>query len=43
VTATLNKELKALVSQVPIEDEEAKKAVEKTVNETVKGLFGNRK
>ena len=43
VTATLNKELKTLVSRVPIEDQETKKTVEKTVNETVKGLFGNRK
>ena len=43
VTATLNKELKTLVSQVPIKDEEAKKTVEKTVNETVKGLFGGKK
>ena len=42
VTATLNKELKTLVSQVPIEDEETKKTVEKTVNETVKGLFGSK-
>jgi uncharacterized protein involved in outer membrane biogenesis len=43
VTATLNKELKTLVSRVPIEDEATKKTVENTVNETVKGLFGNRK
>jgi uncharacterized protein involved in outer membrane biogenesis len=43
VTATLNKELKTLVSRVPIEDEETKKTVEKTVNETVKGLFGGKK
>jgi hypothetical protein len=42
VTATLNKELKTLVSQIPIEDEEAKKTVEKAVNETVKGLFGGK-
>ena len=42
VTATLTKELKTLVSQVPIEDEETKKTVEKTVNETVKGLFGSK-
>jgi len=40
VTATLNKELKTLVSRVPIEDEATKKTVENTVNETVKGLFG---
>jgi uncharacterized protein involved in outer membrane biogenesis len=40
VIATLNKELKTLASRVDIEDEETKKAVEKTVNETVKGLFG---
>jgi hypothetical protein len=43
VTATLSKELKTLVSQVPIEGEETKKTVEKTVNETVKGLFGGKK
>jgi hypothetical protein len=43
VTATLNKELKSLVSQVPIENEETKKTVEKTVNEAVKGLFGGKK
>jgi hypothetical protein len=42
VTATLNKELKALLSQVPVADEETKKTVEKTVNETVKGLFGGK-
>jgi uncharacterized protein involved in outer membrane biogenesis len=40
VTATLNKELKGLTSRIPIEDEETKKSVEKTVNETVKGLLG---
>ena len=43
VTATLNKELKALTSRVPIEDEEVKKTVEKTMDETVKGLFGGKK
>ena len=44
VTATLNKELKTLVSNAPLGDEETKKTVENTVNETVKGLFGgNRK
>ena len=40
VTATLNKQLKGLTSRIPIEDEETKKSVEKTVNETVKGLLG---
>jgi len=40
VTATLNKELKGLTSRLPVEDEETKKSVEKTVNETVKGLLG---
>jgi len=40
VTATLNKELKALTSRIPIEDEETKRSAEKAVNETVKGLFG---
>jgi uncharacterized protein involved in outer membrane biogenesis len=40
VTATLNKELKGLTSRIPIEDAETKKSVEKTVNETVKGLLG---
>jgi len=40
VTATLNKELKGLTSRIPIEGEETKKSVEKTVNETVKGLLG---
>ena len=42
VTATLNKELKTLVSNVPLGDEETKKTVENTVNETVKGLFGGK-
>jgi len=40
VTATLNKELKGLTSRIPIEDGETKKSVEKTVNQTVKGLLG---
>jgi uncharacterized protein involved in outer membrane biogenesis len=40
VTATLNKEFKGLTSRIPIEDEETKKSVEKTVNEKVKGLLG---
>lgn len=40
VTATLNKELKGLTSQIPIEDEETKKSAEKAVSETVKGLLG---
>jgi uncharacterized protein involved in outer membrane biogenesis len=40
VTATLNKELKALTSRIPIEDEETKRSTEKAVSETVKGLLG---
>ena len=40
VTATLNKELKGLTSRISIDDQETKKSVEKTVNETVKGLLG---
>lgn len=42
VTATLNKELETLFSKAPIADEETKKAVEKTVNDTVKGLLGGK-
>jgi uncharacterized protein involved in outer membrane biogenesis len=41
VTATLSNELKGLTSPIPIEDEETKKTVEKTVKQTVKGLLGN--
>ena len=40
VTSTLNKELKGLTSQIPIEDEQTKKSAEKAVSETVKGLLG---
>jgi uncharacterized protein involved in outer membrane biogenesis len=40
VTSTLNKELKGLTSQIPIEDEQTKKSAEKAVIETVKGLLG---
>ena len=43
VTATLNKELKTLTSQIGAEGGEAAKTVEKSVNETVKGLFGGKK
>ena len=39
VTATLNKELKGLTSNIPLK-EETKKSAEKAVSETVKGLLG---
>jgi hypothetical protein len=42
VTATLNKELKTLTSQIGAEGGEAGKTVEKSINETVKGLFGGK-
>ena len=40
VTANLSKQISAITSQVGIEDEETKKAIEKTADEAIKGLFG---
>jgi uncharacterized protein involved in outer membrane biogenesis len=40
VTATLNKEVKALTSRIPIEEEQTKKSAEKAVGGALKGLLG---
>jgi hypothetical protein len=40
VTANLSKQIRAITSQAGIEDEEAKKAIEKTADEAIKGLLG---
>lgn len=40
VTATLNKEVKAITAGIPIENEQTKQSAEKAINETVKGLLG---